>query len=138
MSTKVEIFLRSLPVERRTWIAPMIERGVYASLPGHLCSKAPNAIHYHLDRHGFSTVVVDSQSLTEDELSQLLYYRMANYLVSGMSDPNCAWDNRVEHEARSDIARDNIQGVSVTAMTDDALAAVEGQGAEVIHDPREY
>lgn len=103
------------------WAARLVQDAAAVRLPELFAAAHPDAVYAQVDRNGVTTQVLRTTALDEDQLIQLMRYRLAQYLVVDFVDAAMIYDERLEHEPLNGVAPDDIHIVSGAAETGDIL-----------------
>jgi len=95
--------------------ASLLERADGIRLPGLFCRPRPDALYQMRDRSGVSVAVLQTQALTEDELTSVLRYRLAQYLAAGFADARALYERGLEHEPLSSVPPTDFHVLAGTA-----------------------
>jgi len=112
--------IQSYSPEVSTWITEMIDRAAEIRLPD-LREGHPDAIFSTIDRNGVTTVVLRTTTLREDQLIDLMKFRLAQYLAVNFVDPAMVYAEQIEHEPRSGVSDQDIHVISVSAESGEIL-----------------
>lgn len=102
------------------WVTQMVERAAAIRLPG-LTAGHPDAIHATIDRNGVTTVVLRTPALQEEQLIDLMKFRLAQYLAVNFVDPAMVFAEGIEHEPLSGVSEHDIHVISVSAGSGEIL-----------------
>ncbi len=102
------------------WIGEMIDRASEIRLT-ELLSGHPDAVYSTLDRNGVTTVVVRTPALGEEQLINLMKFRLAQYLAVNFVDPAMVFAEQIEHEPRSGVSDNDIHVIALAADSGEIL-----------------
>jgi hypothetical protein len=103
------------------YVTTLVESAAKVRIPDIFAKKRPDAIYYLPNRQGVSVTVVRTGSMTEDELINLLKYRLAQYIAVGFVDPLAVYAASMQHEPLSHVAPDDIHYIAGSNETGEIL-----------------
>ena len=69
----------------------------------------PRGSLYHLpDRHGVTAIALRTSSLSEKQLSHIMSYRLAQYVLANLIDRDVLFERQIESEPLSSVSPDDI------------------------------
>jgi hypothetical protein len=77
-------------------------------VPELLGARHVEALYQLLDRNGVGVVAVRTSSLSEAQLSRLMSFRLAQYLLAGLVDPEVVYRDRLRHDLPSSVSPGDI------------------------------
>jgi hypothetical protein len=80
------------------WVAGLIDAAAEIRLPELFARPHKDSIFSVDDRHGISVTTLRTTSLGEQQLRELMRFRMAQYLEVNFVDANVVYQKRLEHE----------------------------------------
>ena len=103
-------------VKSRGSLEPMIEayvgrllaRAAAIRLPELFGDPHPDALYYLPDRNGVSVVALRTNSLSERQLTQILTYRLAQYLSANLVDPSMVYRKDLDRDISSSVSTEDI------------------------------
>lgn len=112
----------SLPYspEVGAWVTGMIDRAASIRLPN-LLSGHPDAVYAMIDRNGVTTLVLRTPALGQEQLVELMKFRLAQYLAVNFVDPAMVFAEGIEHEPLSGVSEHDIHVISLAAETGEVL-----------------
>jgi len=110
-----------LTPEAEAFAQGVIEAVAQQRLPELFASARPEALYRLLDRNGVSVVVLRTPALTEEQLRQLLKYRMAQYLAAHFIEPQTVYETRMAHEPLANVLPDDVHVIAGCAETGEIL-----------------
>ena len=109
-SSPAEVFARQL-----------IDSAAGLRLPELFASPPPGALHHLPDRHGVSTLVLRTSDLSEEQLTTLMRYRLAQYLAVQFVDLNMIYADRLEHEPLGGVSPHDVHVLAGATATGEIL-----------------
>ncbi len=103
------------------FVAGLLDNAAQLRLPELFLDEHPDAIYRVRNRNGVSVIVLRTSALTEDQLSKLMKYRLAQYLATNFVDPGMIYDARLEHEPLSGVSPHDIHLIAGAAETNEIL-----------------
>jgi Cyclic nucleotide-binding domain len=101
--------------------AMLVERAAALRLPSLFCRPRSDAVHQVVDRHGVSVAIVETQSLSDEELTAILRFRLAQYLAAGFADADLFYERNLEHEPLASVAPSDLHVVAGSAAEGEIL-----------------
>src|SRR5262249_61900190 len=84
--------------ERDAYISALLDRAAAIRLPELFQGDHPDSLWLVRDRHGVSTVVMRTTSLTREQLVAIMTYRLAQNLMAHQLDARQIYEHRVQQE----------------------------------------
>jgi hypothetical protein len=106
----------------------LVDAAVRVRLPELFREHVPGALYQMRDRHGVSTVVMPTTALSEEQITGLLRFRLAQYLLAGFLDAAELRRLGLQHEPRSGIGDQDIHVIACTSDTGEILCYVSLRG----------
>ena len=103
------------------WVNALIERANEIRLPDLVEQPHPDAIYLKQDRHGVTTIVLRTPALTEEQLTKLMKFRLAQYLAVNFVDPAMVFAAQIEHEPLSGVSANDLHVVACATGTGEIL-----------------
>jgi CRP-like cAMP-binding protein len=109
----------------------VIEAASATHLPELFAAPQPHALYFLPNRHGVAVTALRSADLTEEQIIQLLRYRLAQYLSVQYVDPRMVFAEQMWHEPPSHVLADDVHVMAADAMTGELLCylVIESVGA---------
>ncbi|MGN6379260.1 MAG: cyclic nucleotide-binding domain-containing protein [Gaiellales bacterium] len=114
------------PSDAEQFVAGVVEAGSAARLPR--LTTAPPGVVYGVTRNGVTTVVARTGELTEEELVEVLRFRLAQYLVVGYVDADRVWKERMQAEPLSFVEATDIHFLSLDSADGQILCYATFKG----------
>jgi hypothetical protein len=99
----------------------LLERADRVRLPELFAVPHPNALYHRPNRHGVSVIALRTTSLSQAQLTQLLTYRLAQYVCVDLVDPLMVYQERMEHDPLSSVSANDIHVIAGTPETGQIL-----------------
>jgi CRP-like cAMP-binding protein len=101
----------------------LMERAAQVRLPELFQSRHRQALYHVVDRNGVSTVVLRRSALRDEQLVELLRYRLGQYVHPSISiiDPRLVYESRMEHEPLENEAAGDIHFIAGSPATGEVL-----------------
>ena len=103
------------------YVRHIIEAASAIRMPELFAAPHPNALYFLPNRHGVAVTALRSTDLTEEQILQLLQYRLAQYLAVQYVDPLTIYTERIWHEPRSSVSADDVHVLAADATTGELL-----------------
>lgn len=103
------------------YVQALIDNAARRRLPELFASEHPEALYYVADRSGVSVVVLPTTAFSEQQLIDLMKYRLAQYLAVSFVDPEMIFEARMEHEPRAGIMPGDIHVIAGSTETGEIL-----------------
>ena len=103
------------------YVQALIDNAARRRLPDLFSSPHPDAIYHVPDRSGVSIIVLPTTALRDEQLVDLMKYRLAQYLAVGFVDPEMIYEARMEHEPRAGILPNDIHVIAGSVETGEVL-----------------
>ena len=100
-----------------TYVRDLLDRAATIRLPELFASAHPDALYQLPNRHGVSVVALRTSSLSQQQLTHILTYRLAQYLITGMIDADVIYQTQMAHEPFSSVAAKDIHVVAGSPET---------------------
>jgi hypothetical protein len=108
----------------------LLARATALRVPALFGRHHPEAVYEVRNRNGLSVLVLPTEALTEDELSAILSFRLAQYVAAGFVDVAALYDRGVDREPLSSIPRTDLHVIAGTARDGELLAYLAVRGVE--------
>jgi hypothetical protein len=99
------------------YVADLLDRAAAVRLPELFASPHPDALYQLPNRHGISVVALRTSSLSQQQLTHILTYRLAQYLITGMIDADVIYQTQMIHEPFSSVSANDIHVVAGSPET---------------------
>jgi hypothetical protein len=106
--------------EVSAWVNDMIDRASEIRLPD-LLDGHPDALYMMGNRNGVTTIALRTPALKEDQLVNLMKFRLAQYLAVNFVDPAMVYAEQIEHEPRSGISDQDMHVIALAADSGEIL-----------------
>jgi len=116
--------LVGLEPEVDEFIRALLARAAAIRLPDLFANRPDDALYWVGDRHGVSTVALRTPSLTEEQLTAILAFRLAQYLMAHQLDPRLIHARGLQHEPVANVSPGDVHIVSGVAETGELLAYI--------------
>jgi hypothetical protein len=90
------------------YVGRLLARSAAIRLPELFGDPHPDALYYLPDRNGVSVVALRTNSLSERQLTQILTYRLAQYLSANLVDPSMVYREDLDHDISSSVSTEDI------------------------------
>lgn len=100
-----------------TYIRELLDRAAAVRLPELFASPHPHALYHLPNRHGVSVVALRTSSLSQEQLTHILTYRLAQYLITGMIDADVIYQTQMAHEPFASVSAKDIHVVAGSPET---------------------
>ncbi|MGH9175377.1 MAG: hypothetical protein ACRD1H_13520, partial [Vicinamibacterales bacterium] len=107
--------------EVAAWVNALIERANEIRLPDLVAQPHPDAIYVEPGRNGVTTVVLRTPALTDEQLTRLMKFRLAQYLTVNFVDPAMVFAEQIEHEPLSGVSANDLHVVACATETGEIL-----------------
>ncbi len=95
-----------------SYVAGLVEAAAAIRLPGLFAKPHPNAILSVQDRGGISVTALRTTDLTEEQLVELMRFRLAQYLEVNFVEPTVVYEQRLEHESLDNVYPNDVHVVA--------------------------
>ena len=99
----------------------LLEDVAQLRMPELFSEKPPDAIFYLAGRNGVSVAVLRTPAFSEEQLTKLLEYRLAQYLSVGFVDPQKVYEARLYHEPASLVKPRDLHYIAGSSATGEIL-----------------
>ena len=99
----------------------LLEDVAQLRMPELFSEKPPDAISYLAGRNGVSVAVLRTPAFSEEQLTKLLEYRLAQYLSVGFVDPQKVYEARLYHEPVSLVQPRDLHYIAGSSATGQIL-----------------
>jgi len=99
----------------------LIDAAAQIRLPELFTSPPAGALHHLSDRNGVSTIVLRTSDLSEEQLTAMMRYRLAQYLAVQFVDVDMIYAQRLEHEPLSGVSPADVHVIAGSAATGEIL-----------------
>ena len=103
------------------YVHSVVEAASAIRLPELFAAPQPNALYFLPNRHGVAVTALRSTDLSEEQLIQLLQYRLAQYLSIQYVEPRIVYTEQLWHEPRSFVSADDVHVIAADATTGELL-----------------
>ena len=103
------------------YVAALIRNAAEIRLPEIFGQPHPEAIFLVPNRHGINVTALKTKSLTEDQLLDLMRFRLAQYLDVNFVNGQLVYEERMEHEDTAGVRPDDIHVMAGSAETGEIL-----------------
>jgi hypothetical protein len=86
----------------------LVEDAAQIRVPELLTTPHAEGLYQVLDRNGVGVVALRTSSLSEAQLTRLLSYRLAQYLLADLVDPEVVYRDRLRHDLLSSVSSGDI------------------------------
>src|SRR5438552_3922765 len=107
--------------EAEAFARNLIELAAHRRLPALIHGDSRHAIYRIPDRNGISVSVIRTRDLSDEQLVDLMKYRLAQYLAVGFVDPQMIYDAHMEHEPLSGVLPDDVHLIAASSDTGEIL-----------------
>jgi hypothetical protein len=104
-----------------TYVRDLLDRAAALRLPELFASPHPDALYQLPNRHGVSVVALRTSSLSQEQLTQILTYRLAQYLRVDLIDPSMVYQERMEHDLLTNVSAKDIHVIAGVPETGQIL-----------------
>ena len=118
-STAVDVGASNAGVD--AYVQGLIDEASAQRLPGLFADDTVNAIYRLRDRNGITVIAVRTTELTEEQLLQIMSFRLGQYLAVGYLDTHMIHDLRLKHEPLSGVSPGDIHVIAGSAQTGEML-----------------
>jgi hypothetical protein len=95
-----------------SYVAGLVEAAAAIRLPGLFAKPHSNAILSVQDRGGISVTALRTSDLTEEQLVELMRFRLAQYLEVNFVEPTVVYEQRLEHESLDNVYPNDVHVVA--------------------------
>lgn len=106
--------------EVAAYIDGLVQEAARVRLPQLFGMPHPDALYYN-ERHGVTTTIVRTPALAQDDLVELMKYRLAQYAAINFVDPRMIWEEQLVHEPLSGVLPDDVHVISGSTETGEIL-----------------
>ena len=124
--------------EAEEFIRKLLDRASAQRLVGLFSSPPPDTVYHLRNRQGVSVVAVDTPGLTEEQLVQVMTYRLAQYVMADQLDPIFLCEQRLEHEPLSNVSPMDLHVFAGDASTGEILCYFTIESAVPSDDPSTF
>src|SRR5687767_8638148 len=103
------------------YVHGLLERADGVRLPELFTSRHPDALYHLPNRHGVSVIALRTTSLSQEQLTQILTYRLAQYLLVDLVDPSSLYENQINHDPLSNVTANDIHIIAGAPETGQIL-----------------
>jgi hypothetical protein len=96
------------------YIAGLVESAAAIRLPELFAKPHPKALYAVPNRSGIGVTVLRTRDLSEDQITELLRYRLAQYIEANFVEASVVYERRLEHEDRENVLPDDIHVIAGT------------------------
>lgn len=111
------INLLHVSADAEGFVHGLLESAAGERLPELFKTPHPNALYHMANRNGVSTVVLRTRELREDQLVQLMKYRLAQYLAVNFVNAQMIFEAGLEHEPLSSVSPEDVHVIAGSAET---------------------
>ena len=122
------------------YITRVTEAAEQIRMPELLELDDPAVIYRVANRNGVGVVVLPSTALTEEQIVDLLAYRIAQYMLVNFVDAESAFEQQLMYEPRSAINDDDLHVLALSAETGEILcyatieAPLQSESGQTLRD----
>jgi Cyclic nucleotide-binding domain len=95
-----------------SYVAGLVAAAAEIRLPGLFAKPHRNAILSVQDRGGITTTALRTTDLTEEQLVELMRFRLAQYLEVNFVEPTVVYEQRLEHESLDNVYPNDVHVVA--------------------------
>jgi hypothetical protein len=99
----------------------LVEDATRVRVPELLTTPHAEALYQVLDRNGVGVVALRTSSLSEAQLGRLMSFRLAQYLVAGLVDPEVVYRDRLQQDLPSSVSSGDIHFIAGVPRTGQIL-----------------
>ena len=103
------------------YIAGLVEAAGEIRLPDIFARPHPDSIFSVPDRHGIAVTVLRSPSLTEEQLTELMRFRLAQYIEANFVQTSVVYEQRLEHEPLDSVHANDVHVLAGTVSDGEIL-----------------
>jgi hypothetical protein len=103
------------------YVRRVIDDGATVRVPELLTGQHTDALYHLSDRNGVGVVALRTTSLSEAQLSRLMTFRLAQYLLADLVDPTIVHKERLERDLPSTVSPDDIHLLAGVPHTGEIL-----------------
>ncbi len=94
------------------YIAGLVEAAAAIRLPELFAKPHPAAIYTVANRGGIGVTVLRTSDLSEQQIVELMRYRLAQYIEANFVEPNVVYERRLEHEPLENVFPNDIHVIA--------------------------
>lgn len=94
------------------YVAGLVAAAAEIRLPALFAKPHPNAILSVANRSGIGLTALRTTDLTEEQLVELMRYRLAQYLEVNFVEANVVYEQRLEHESLDNVSPNDVHVVA--------------------------
>jgi hypothetical protein len=99
------------------YVRALLDRAAGLRLLDLFADPHPAALYHLPNRHDVSVIALRTTSLSQDQLSTILTYRLAQYLIAQQVDAYMVYAERMENEPLSSVSPDDIHVIAGSPET---------------------
>jgi hypothetical protein len=99
----------------------LVEAATRVRVPELLTTPHAEALYQVLDRNGVSVVALRTSSLSAAQLTRLMSFRLAQYLLAGLVDPEVVYRDRLQQDLPSSVSSGDIHFIAGVPRTGQIL-----------------
>ncbi len=115
--------------EPEAFAESLVKHAAALRLPSLFGDSRPDAVHQVFDRAGVSVVMIETRALSEQELTAILRFRLAQYLAAGFADASVIFERRLEHEPLESVAPSDFHVLAGSAEDGEILCYLTVRGS---------
>ena len=113
--------ISSNPVVER-YAQRLVEDAARVRVPELLTTPHAEALYQVLDRNGVGVVALRTSNLSEAHLTRLMSFRLAQYMLAGLVDPEVVYRDRLQQDLPSSVSTDDIHFIAGVPQTGQILS----------------
>jgi hypothetical protein len=123
---------QSLDPLAEAYVEALQARAAEIRLPELFGGPHPDVLYYLPDRNGVSVVALRTHTLSDRQLTQILTYRLAQYVSANLIDPSMIYRDQMDRDASSSVSTEDIHIIGAVPKTGQILCymvlrAIEGK-----------
>lgn len=99
------------------YIRDLFDRAERLRMPEVFVEPHPDALYHVPNRHGISVTALRTGSLSREQLTTILTYRLVQYLATDLVDPAMVCATRMEHDPLDGVSPDDIHVIAGSPET---------------------
>lgn len=94
------------------YVAGLVDAAAGIRLPELFAKPHPDSIFSVANRGGIGVTVLRTRDLKEEQVVELMRYRLAQYIEANFVEPNVVYERRLEHEPLENVFPDDIHVIA--------------------------
>ena len=111
----------TLRPEVQDYVNNLVDSAAEIRMPELLEIDDPAVVYRLENRNGVGAVLLPTTLLSEEQITKLLTYRIAQYMAVNFVDTEAAFEQQLQHEPRSAIKDDDLHVIALSAETGEIL-----------------